>query len=229
MDVGSQLSRALAIREPTAAEIAEARLPARYQAACTAIRECWKLDELKDLADRQAALAAYARLSRDDSLRLLALRIQARAGRRVGELLRQIPRTDEATRFGQEGAHPPVGRTRAAQDAGLSEHQRKTALRVAAVPEAEFEGAVESPTPPTVSALAKLGTSSRSVAMGVVAAAPRSVHDEVQDTLRAFEQFCAGHDAAIVAKAIAPGDVAPLRALLSRLDLWLERFAANLR
>jgi hypothetical protein len=40
----------------------------------------------------------------------------------------------------------------------MSEHQRKTALRVAAVPEPEFEKAVESENPPTVSELAKRGT-----------------------------------------------------------------------
>ena len=49
-------------------------------------------------------------------------------------------------------------RTQAAIDAGLSERQRKTALRVAAVPAAEFETAIEGANPPTVTALAERGT-----------------------------------------------------------------------
>jgi hypothetical protein len=41
---------------------------------------------------------------------------------------------------------------------GLSDHQGKEALRVATVPEADFERQVESPTPPTVTELARQGS-----------------------------------------------------------------------
>src|SRR6185312_6967855 len=99
----------------------------------------------------------------DTTLHNLALRIQQRAQRRLGELLKQIPRADEATRFGQVGAHPPVTRTQAAADAGLSEHQRKTALRIANVPEPDFEAAVESAKPPTVTEMALRGTATRAL------------------------------------------------------------------
>ena len=137
------MSNEVTLRAPTPEEIAQARLPARYEAARTAIAECVDLEELKALSDRQSALASYAKLAQDTTLHNLALRIQQRAQRRLGELLKQIPRADEATRFGQVGAHPPVTRTQAAADAGLSEHQRKTALRIANVPEPDFEAAVE--------------------------------------------------------------------------------------
>ena len=56
------------------------------------------------------------------------------------------------------GALPSKGRFAAARAAGLSEHQTKTALRVANVPGAEFEEAVESENPPTVTELARRGT-----------------------------------------------------------------------
>ncbi len=69
----------------------------------------------------------------------------ARASRRCGELLRAIEeargkqvRRDDGTI--QAGA-VPNGRARAATEAGLSERQRKTALRVANIPEDEFEEA----------------------------------------------------------------------------------------
>src|SRR6266481_6014131 len=98
-------------------------------------------------------MASYARQAKDDSLRVMAVRIQARAERRCGELLKQIPRADETTRYGQVGTRPPVTRTQAATEAGLSDHQRKTALRVAAVPAAAFETQVESPRPPSITQL----------------------------------------------------------------------------
>jgi hypothetical protein len=57
----------------------------------------------------------------------------------------------------QDGAVPQFGRTRAADDAGLSERQRKTPLRVANVPESNFEEAIESEDPATVTNLAQIG------------------------------------------------------------------------
>ena len=50
---------------------------------------------------------------------------------------------------------PKVGRSAAAKKAGMSERQRKTALRVANVPKEQFEKQVESENPPTVTKLAQ--------------------------------------------------------------------------
>jgi len=55
----------------------------------------------------------------------------------------------------RSGDHP--SRKQAATDAGLSDHQRKQALRVANVPESDFTEQVESDTPPTVTKLAEQG------------------------------------------------------------------------
>src|SRR5579859_1412886 len=101
-----------------------APLPQKYEAAMAAIAECERIDECKDWVDKAAAMASYARQAKDDSLRVMAVRIQARAERRCGELLKQIPRADEATRYGKVGTRPPVTRTQVATEAGLSDHQR---------------------------------------------------------------------------------------------------------
>jgi len=90
--------------------------------------------------------APKAKQSKDDSLRKMADRIQARAIRRCGELLKQIhPAFGARTDLGTVAT-----RSDAAEAAGLSEHQRKTALRVASVPDDEFNAAVESDSPETV-------------------------------------------------------------------------------
>lgn len=83
--------------------------------------------------------------------------------RRVGELLNEIERQQGGNRGGGRGNQggtpsPKVSHTRAARDGGLSNDQRKQAQRVANVPEEEFEQAVESEGPPTVSKLAEQGT-----------------------------------------------------------------------
>ncbi len=75
----------------------------------------------------------------------VADRIQARAIRRCGELLKQVEagknRFDE---YRHDGSDTPINRTAAATQAGLSERQKVTALRVASIPQPEFEREVES-------------------------------------------------------------------------------------
>jgi hypothetical protein len=70
--------------------IANTKLPAAYTVAKRALAECGKIDECKDWADKSAALASYAKQSGDKSLFNLATRIQARAIRRCGELLKEV-------------------------------------------------------------------------------------------------------------------------------------------
>ena len=81
----------------------------------------------------------------------LATRIQNRATQRCGELLQQIEPAQGAHQNIRDGDDLKVlTRTDAAAAAGLSERQRKTALRVANVPEDLFEELVESDDPPSV-------------------------------------------------------------------------------
>jgi hypothetical protein len=139
--------------------VANAQLPETYERAKTALAECSSIDECKDWSDKAAACASYARMSDDDTLRKYAERIQARAIRRCGELLRQIE-PGQGARDGKrsEGDYTPLNRTAMAEQAGMSKHQQIQATRVAAVPEQEFTKMVESDTPPTITTLAAMGT-----------------------------------------------------------------------
>ena len=78
-----------------------------------------------------------------------------RATRRAGELLEQIEPNKGGRPKTQVAADPSLSRKQVASDAGMSERQQKTAIRVAKVPEREFNKQVDGPTPPTVTALAK--------------------------------------------------------------------------
>ena len=128
------------------------------------VQACHALPRVDEAGeDDKILLASYAKQAQDDGLRKMADRIQARAIRRCGELLQQIQtsigaRTDLEP---QDGAVPKLTRTQAAHDAGLSERQRKTAIRVSRIPDPEFEAAVEAAEPPTVTALAERGTAHR--------------------------------------------------------------------
>jgi hypothetical protein len=90
----------------------------------------------------------------------MADRIQARAIRRCGELLKTFNSPGARTDQPSDGAVIRSQRE-AADQAGMSDRQRVTAVRVANVPEDHFEAVVEGPTPPTVTALAAMGTKAR--------------------------------------------------------------------
>lgn len=209
----------------------DARLPVSYEAAQKALAECSRVDECKDWSDKAAALASYARQAKDNTLHNLALRIQARAQRRMGELLKQVPRGDadgaNLVQHRRAATVPPVTRTQVARDAGLSDRQRKTALRVASVPEPTFTAAVESPQPPTVTALAAMGTSSRPAALEPdVRPADPATELRALGMLRDLAAFCATHDAAGIAIACRDPDAA--RGHVEEIDRWLDRFVTRL-
>jgi hypothetical protein len=71
--------------------------------------------------------------------------VTARAIRRLGVLLKEIEPARGGDRGnGATGGRPPdASRDAAADAAEISEHQRKTALRVASIPDDEFERQVE--------------------------------------------------------------------------------------
>ncbi len=125
-------------------------LPENYQAAKQALAGCVRLDECQSWADKMVALASYARQVNDRELEDFALRIRARAVRRSGEVLREIePGMAGHPIIGAAADTNYLGRFAPARDSGLSRKQTVTALRVANVPEAEFEAKIESDKPPT--------------------------------------------------------------------------------
>ena len=90
-------------------------------------------------------MASYARMADDQALYKMALRIQTRAIRRCGELLKQY----DGRGNNQHGGGAPTMR-KAAAEAGMSKDQQVTAVRVANIPAEDFERQADSDTPPTV-------------------------------------------------------------------------------
>jgi hypothetical protein len=127
-----------------------------YEEAKKAIAECARLDECAGWADKAAAIASYARQADDFELEAWARRIRDRAARRCGELLRTFDaRGGDRSKNVTALNFAPRSRRMVAQEAGLSEHKARTAVNIAAIPEAEFDAAVESKRPPGTTLLSQ--------------------------------------------------------------------------
>jgi hypothetical protein len=120
----------------TQQDISRAKLPETYKAAKEAIKRCVEIDECAEWSDKAARMAAYARMAKDNELLRAAQRIQDHAVRQIGELIKLIkPAPGQRNDQPREGTHPRLSpRQEAIRAAALSDHQAKTALRVANIP-----------------------------------------------------------------------------------------------
>ena len=209
---------------------AQARLPRTYEAAREALAECQNIDECKDWADKAAALASYAKQAEDETLLKMAARIKARATRRAGELLSQIEASGTRTDLTSSGQPSQViTRTDAAREAGMSPHQQKQAVRIAAIPEPEFERQVESQKPPTLSQLAAQGIKPRPV-LDLKGRDPRDFNRALH-FIAVFEDYAkeiAKLDVESGIAALIEPERAKLRAAINRIDAMHDRIITRI-
>lgn len=213
--------------------VASAQLPARYEAAKTAIAECFQIDECKDWSDKAQALASYARQSEDKEMEKHAMRIRARAISRCGELLKEIEKANGANQNITDGSGPKVQtRKDAATEAGLSERQAKQAIRVANIPKENFEALIESDSPPTITKLADMGK-------GKSTAVP--VYEKQGMTKKEFQagmylagalddylKECRAHDPADVVAGRTDDERESLRKSIEAVDQYHDQLIAKL-
>jgi hypothetical protein len=205
---------------PSCIDVAAARMPSTYEQAKIALISCAKIDECQDWANKAEALASYAKMAGDDSLRRMADRIQARAVRRMGELYKTFNAQGQRTDQLKEGALQKLTQKEVAESAGISEHQAKQAVRVSNVPEEKFEAAIEAPKPATVTALAEMGKQVRT--------APTEGFKRVVGAVKRFADFCHSNDPDMVAAGVLPHEAADMCGHVETIDSWLDQFIAVL-
>jgi hypothetical protein len=226
----SALEKSLSVIDPHSISVTNAKLPAVYESAKLALAECLRVDECADWANKAQALASYAKQADDDGLYKQAVRIRARAIRRCGELLNEIESATGA-HLKREGVLP-LSKKEVAQGAGLSTHQQKTAIRVANVPTEEFESAVESETPPTVTKLAIAGTKPQP--RNVIDLKGRNPEDfkactRALGNCQRFAEFAAETPPDAVVRGASDYAKAELRERAPRIIAWVQQLQKELR
>jgi hypothetical protein len=123
-----------------------------YSQAKQAIAEYKTVDEVKDFRDKAVAIEAYAKQANDFDLERDAAIARVRAERKCGELLSDTEMAKGAAvkGIGRAGANAVPGGNRVTEiitlsDMGITKKQSSKWQKLAAVPENEFEAAINIP------------------------------------------------------------------------------------
>jgi N6-adenosine-specific RNA methylase IME4 len=116
----------------------------RYDAACKALAEAHRVDEVKKIRDKAIAVQAYARQAKDPTLVMQATKIRLRAERKAGELLAEMKERGERDN-GKGNSNPALKSQRATSklsDLGVSKTQSSNWQKLARIPEEKFDAQV---------------------------------------------------------------------------------------
>lgn len=113
----------------------------RYEAARQALAEAHSVDEVKNVADKAAALQLYAKQAQDKDLEWHAAEIRLRAKRRIGELSRELEKAEHGPGRGNKRV-PNQGKpfkSEALKSAGISPSEAHRCELLASVSDEVFE------------------------------------------------------------------------------------------
>ncbi len=117
----------------------------KYDAMCTAIAECERVDEVKDIRDKAIAIEAYAKQAMNTEAERQACNIRLRAERKVGQMLKEVNPGQGGDRKSKDHAEPLKEYQQAKESAGISDTQAKRWQKLASVNNDEFESALSDP------------------------------------------------------------------------------------
>ena len=112
----------------------------RYDAACKALAEAHRVDEVKNIRDKAVAMQAYAKQAKDFTLIMQATEIRMRAERRAGELLRDMAERGERAVRKNMKSQPATSKL---SDLGINKTESSRWQRLAALDADSFEAKIE--------------------------------------------------------------------------------------
>lgn len=206
-------------------DTANAPLPVVYENAKLALSNCNDVDECINWADKALALASYARQSQDEELEKLAKRIRSRAIRRCGELLKMFDGRSENAKK-QSGVDPTlISQREAAERAGLSKDQQVQAVRMANIPEEQFEMQVEAEKPLSPSELAQQGRREY-----LSKPKPEGFADAIhfKGALKMLAEKTDNFEPDYIIGGMDEKDKQECRKLIGKIEKWFDRFIVRL-
>jgi hypothetical protein len=192
-------------------------LPVEYEEAVKAIAACVDLDETKYWSDKADALAAWAKIYRDDAASIAAKRLKIRAYHRMGVLAKELRPGGYVK--GKNGLRP--GAQSLLIEKGLSKSRASQALCISTARPDELANVVEkargiSTVARTFRGRVKVDMASTD-AWAWLTRLPGAALFQVRSAMRSRE-------ARAVAAAVAPREIVAARKVAVEIMEWLDQF-----
>jgi hypothetical protein len=198
--------------------VREAQLPLQYSEAIRALEKCQTIDESKYWSDRSDALAAWAKIYKDDQVAEEARRLKIHAYKRMGELAAQL-------RPGRGPGHSP-GAQALLQEYGLKEAQAHSALTLHRAPEKELNEFITKTRKSASSAMSYRPFKGRGRLPVRVSAAWENLFGNSGGGARLDRllSFIRKHSARAVAADLTTSEVKKAREVMLEVIEWLDEF-----
>ena len=193
-------------------KVSQATVPMQYTAAIKALAKCRTIDEAKQYADKSDALAAWAKIYKDDDVKIEAKRLKLHAFRRMGELAIELRPTVYIK--GKHGCTP--GPKALLLDMGISYNQASNILNTTRVSREKFNKMVASPTPPSPTKLTLMVKGGSD--------AWKIIHSSDKATPSKFRYFCRNHDPKTLARGLTLSESIKARDMIIEIVEWVDTF-----
>lgn len=204
-------------------KISDAIVPLVFAEAIRAIAACRSIDEGKYWADKADALAAWAKVYKQDETAIEARRLKAHAFRRMSRLADDLAASvRDPHKTGRASPHVQLSK------AGLSKSQITKIRQVGSVPEKRFNELVDGSNPPHIGKLAFHGVGTKNKLASSEAWRKFAGGKYVQGNGHKFRQFCRAHSAYELGRAISPNEVTVAKKFVQELRDWLDEFIESM-
>jgi hypothetical protein len=193
-------------------------VPVEYEAAVNALQACVNIDEAKYWSDKADALAAWAKIYRSDDAGRKARQLKLHAFRRMGTLAQEL----RPKKFiGGTGGMLPGPQTLLVEN-GLTESHAKAARVLAKASQVDFERAVNSKNPPSLSTARNILLKGKHGCSDAWTVISRGGGSGV--TLSSCRSFCRRYKARDLARGLVGDEVDASRKLATEISEWLDEF-----
>lgn len=195
-------------------------VPVEYESAVKALQSCITLDEAKYWGEKADALAAWAKIYRNDQVGIEARRLKLHAFRRMGELAQELrPPKLGAVKGAPQGSGTPPGSPSLLVKHGLRIDQANACSAIAKVPRREFEEIVALPKPPAPATfLYKFADRNTSDSWRILT----GVHGG--NSLTGFRSWLRGKEPKLLARALRKDEAQKARETVEEIVDWLDEF-----
>ena len=186
-------------------------VPVQYEAAIQALTECLSIDDAKTWDNKADALAAWAKIYRNDDIGRKAKMLKLHAFRRMGEIAAQL--RPQAPKGGK-------GPLSLLIEQKLSPSNASAAVKLAKATDKVFQQVVNLPRPPSpIVARLMLEKDTAWAALTAVGGSG----------LPGFAHFCKTRSARELARNLTSDEANRARVLVTAITDWLDEFEQSLR